>query len=167
MSVTSAQNPLVAYWVDVFQAVADEWSVHVQTSVLRAFAKEVLDKSAPITSSNTRTNDPETSQEAGRKHKSRDLRVFRRGTQKDRLLRQLLKGSSTAQGAAEAVSIEYTSTIESCRRRVGELAQVGYVRDTGERWCNPGSTSPATVYEITDLGRAVLVRIDQTGKSFP
>lgn len=167
MPVTRARNPLIAYWVDVFQAVADDHGVYLSTSVLRALAKEVLDKSAPITSSNTRTNDPETSQEAGRKNKSPDLRVFGAGTQKHCLLRQLLKGPSTAQGAAEAVSIEYTSTIEGCRRRVGELAEVGYAQDTGERWCNPGSTSPATVYEITDLGRAALVRVDQTGKSFP
>lgn len=160
-------NPFVVLWVERFRLIAEEHGIAVRAGLLRAFAQEVLDKSAPVKTANARSSDPETAQEAGRKNSSDDERVFRAGSQKDYLLRQLLAQPNTAEGAATEVRKSLGVKVESVRRRTSSLLAAGYVRDSGERAYNPGSSSPATVYEVTDLGRAAIQRVDQTGKSYP
>jgi hypothetical protein len=107
----------------------------------------------------SRRSDPETSQQAGKRHQG-DVRVLRPGTVKCAVLRTFLDRHRTAQEAAMiAVGNDApVSSIEGARRRVSDLIQAGYLEiiDLGH---NEGG-SQAQVYRLTYAGLLALNRID-------
>jgi hypothetical protein len=116
-------------------------------------------------SRHSRRNDPDTSQQAGKRHDT-DVGRFRGGTHKARLLEVLLGGDKfTAQEAALRVVHSHLSAIEGCRRRVHELAEVGFIVDTQERKVNPGAATPAILWQITERGKMAWAHLQQTGWS--
>ena len=106
----------------------------------------------------SRRSDPETSQQAGKRHEG-DVRVLRPGTVKYAVLRTFVDGERTALEAA-LVAVGRTapvSVVEGARRRVSDLMRAGYVTTTGTA-ANPGG-SKATTYRITTAGLHALNRL--------
>lgn len=105
-----------------------------------------------------RRRDPETSQEAGKRHEG-DVRVLRRGTVKAAVLETFLHRHRTAQEAAMiAVGGDApVSTIEGARRRVSDLAKAGYLRPVD--LANNVGGSAAIVYHLTLEGLQALKKI--------
>jgi hypothetical protein len=106
----------------------------------------------------SRRSDPETSQQAGKRHES-DVRVLRPGTVKYAVLRTFVDRHRTAQEAAMSAvgSKAPVSSIEGARRRVSDLIRAGYLEviDLGH---NEGG-STAQVYRMTYAGMLALNRL--------
>jgi hypothetical protein len=107
----------------------------------------------------SRRSDPETSQQAGKRHQD-DVRVLRPGTVKCAVLRAFVDRHRTAQEAAIIAvgSDAPVSSIEGARRRVSDLIRARYLEviDLGH---NEGG-STAQVYRMTCLGMLALNRAD-------
>lgn len=110
--------------------------------------------------------DPETARAAGLKHTFTSSK-FRSTSQQAQILRFLARHPSTAQEAALEIlpPDAPVSRVEAPRRRVSSLRHLGLVADSGQTRCNPGSTSPSTVWFVTQKGRETLVRLAETGWS--
>lgn len=121
----------------------------------------------PVTAETTfRLLDPETSRTAGLKHTATSSK-FRSTSQQAQILRLLANHPMTAQEAAlEILPIDAPiSSVEAPRRRVSSLRHLGLVADSGQTRCNPGSTSPSTIWFVTAKGRETLRRLAETGWS--
>jgi hypothetical protein len=121
---------------------------------------------ADAQSHNSRTTDPDTAQAAGRRH-SGDVRRFSAKSRQAKLLRALVSEPMTAQEAALKVleGGAPISAVESCRRRVSDLKQAGFVLDSGERRHNQGSPDESVVWKATLAGVFALEWINETGWS--
>lgn len=121
----------------------------------------------PVTAEATfRLVDPETARNAGLKHTSPTSK-FRKTSQQAHILQIIADRPQTAQEAALAIlgSGAPISSVEAPRRRVSSLRRLGLVADSGQRRCNPGSTSPSTIWFATQRGLAVLELLRTTGWS--
>jgi hypothetical protein len=117
-------------------------------------------------SHNSRTADPQTSVKAGQRH-SGDVHRFSAKSRQAKLLRALVSEPMTAQEAALKVleGGAPISAVESCRRRVSDLKQAGFVLDSGERRHNEGSPDESVVWKVTLAGVFALEWINETGWS--
>lgn len=121
----------------------------------------------PITAEATfRLVDPETARNAGLKHTASSSK-FRSTSQQADILRVIATRPCTAQEAAlEVLGADAPiSSVEAPRRRVSTLRHLGLVADSGQRRCNPGSTSPSAIWFVTQKGRETLIRLRETGWS--
>jgi hypothetical protein len=120
----------------------------------------------PVDEATARNADPRSSKQAGDRHSS-DPRRFRQDSRQARVLEALAWQPFTAQEVAIAVvGLQAPiSALEGTRRRVSSLKRIGLIAETGQERVNPGSATPAAVYGVTDLGRAVLLRLAETGWS--
>ena len=116
-----------------------------------------------------RNADPDTSQDAAARKRTSDIGRFSHRSRQAKLLRAISQSHSglTAYEAATMVlaSTDYHTRIEGCRRRVSDLAQVGYIEDSGRRCQNPGSPDPAIMWKITPYGLQALANLRETGWS--
>ena len=110
--------------------------------------------------------DPETARTAGLRHTPTSSK-FRATSQQADILRAIAAHPMTAQEAAfEVIGGDApVSSVEAPRRRVSSLRRLGLVADSGQRRCNRGSTSPSTIWFVTQLGREALIKLRQTGWS--
>lgn len=120
----------------------------------------------PVDEATARNTDPRSSKDAGDRHSS-DPRRFKRGSRQARVLEAFSLQPYTAQEVAIAVvgATAPLSALEGTRRRVSSLKRIGLIAETGQERVNPGSATPSSVYEVTDLGRDVLRRLLETGWS--
>jgi hypothetical protein len=117
-------------------------------------------------SHNSRTDDPQTAVKAGQRH-SGDVRRFSAKSRQAKLLRALVSEPMTAQEAALRVLEPNApiSAVESCRRRVSDLKQAGFVMDSGQRRHNHGSPDESVVWKATLGGVFALEWLQETGWS--
>jgi hypothetical protein len=71
----------------------------------------------------------------------------------------------TALEAADLLFDRQIAQHETSRKRVSDLTTVGYLRVSGDRRNNPGSSSPADVLYITAEGFRALDNLRETGWS--
>ena len=162
------------YLVTALRDLADDYG---PTGVLHAvyLIWPDLDPSlAPVPSDPYRALDPDTSNAAGKRHRSDDVGRFSARSQQGQMLGLIAREPMTAYAAAMAVlearglHNPTVSQIEGCRRRMSDLVRAGYVEDSGDRENNPGSPDPSIVWKVTDLdGSRALVRLIDTGWTKP
>ena len=117
------------------------------------------------TLAHSRSVDPETAQAAG--DAQEDAVRFHDQSRQARALKEIAITPGTALAVAYRVLGADTpvARIEGMRRRVSSLARLGLVEDSGSRETNTGSNRLAIVWQITDAGHEVLVRLGRTGWS--
>ena len=77
-----------------------------------------------------------------------------------------VKPMTDFEAACKVIPLDgFHSRFEGCRRRCSDLRVGGYLRDSGKRRPNAGSTDDAIVWEITQEGRAAIRRLLETGWS--
>lgn len=125
---------------------------------------------SPISSTPSRLHDPATSQLSGARNATHDVGRFSARSRQAQLLKRIQSaGGLTAHEAALRLLGEHGSIpqFEGCRRRVSDLVRAGYVEDSTERRCNPGSPDLSIVWRVTLAGRRALVNLGEDGWSRP
>lgn len=122
-----------------------------------------------MTSINSRTDDPNTSVQAGQRKAVQDVRRFSTRSQCAALLalfdlRPMTDHEATNEMFPEGVAI---TQFEGCRRRCSDLRRAGYLDDSGERRKNLGSPDDSIVWAVTRQGVEALAALDTHGWSAP
>lgn len=147
-------------------AIAAKWSpVEVTEAVAHLWPDLLSRESYPA-----RIDDRQTSQDAAKRHANRDVAKFRRNSAAARVLIVFAIGPTpcamTALDAARLASGENNPlSTETARKRVAELVQAGFLRDTGMTRCSAGSRDLATVWEVTAAGVRAFFNLERTGWS--
>jgi len=113
-----------------------------------------------------RAHDPSTSQLAAVRHAKRDVSKFRYRSTAARVLFVLANRDMTALDAAREASGKNTPiSTETARKRVSELAQAGFIHNSGRRERSAGSPDEAIVWRCSGSGRVAVDLLRQTGWS--
>ena len=121
----------------------------------------------PVPSAPARASDPVTSHAAAQRVASPDVARFRATSRQAKLIVEFDARPLTDYEAAQRVMSlnAFHTRFEGCRRRCSDLRAAGYLEDTGERRCNPGSPDEAIVWRITPAGKEALRCLLATGFS--
>lgn len=126
----------------------------------------------PVTpSANSRASDPATSKAAGDRRRVQDLTRFSAFSRPGRLLATFAEcgwGLTAYQAALLVTGPDLPVTqFEGCRRRVSDLARIGYIEDSGETRANQGTDDESVVWKISTAGRLALDALAETGWTKP
>ena len=112
-----------------------------------------------------RSADPQTSQNAAARKSEGDKGRFSRNTHKGRLLELFMTDDATAlEAAVDVVGIDASpSVLDGCRRRVSDLVEVGFLKDSNVRRRNAGSPDESVVWTITQLGQWAWRNLEEFG----
>lgn len=153
------------YLMNALSDLADTYTPELVIATAKAMWPPV------VPSTPSRAGDRDTSIDSGARKASPDLGRFSQQSHPGRLLLHFQHTEATALEATMTVlppeARARPSVIDGCRRRVSDLAAVGYIEDSKQRRCNEFSPDPSVVWRITLAGEHAVRRLLSSGWSKP